>query len=269
MSQELLLSIDCGNTHTVIGLYDTDSTQKDRSCESDLLGHWRISTIPDRTEDELAVLIEGFLAFKGWDWLENIVGFSVASGVPQVTATLKMLGSRYFDFEPLFLEPGIKTGISILYDNPKEVGPDRIANAVGVHDLYGGPSIVADFGTGTTLDVVSSEAEYLGGTISPGVEISLDALVGKAAALHSIELKAPKSVIGKNTSDSLQSGMIYGFAAQVDGLVSRIIEEIGEASVVATGGLAPLIAPHSKMINEIEPWLTLHGLRLIWEMNCR
>ncbi len=270
MNKTLLLAIDCGNTQTVFGLYDTETADADsgsRTASSGLLGHWRTATVADRTEDELAVLIDSFLSFSGWSWLENLKGFSIASGVPQITASLRQLAERYFDFQPLILGPGIKTGISILYENPKEVGADRIANSVGVYDLYGGPSIVADFGTGTTLDVISKDGDYLGGSISPGVEISLEALIEKAAALFSVELIEPESPIGKNTRGALQAGTIYGFAAQVDGLVARMEKEIGKASVVATGGLAPLIAPHAETVEHIEPWLTLHGLRLIWEMN--
>lgn len=266
-NHSLLLTIDCGNTQTVFGLFDTNIDRENRNSEAGLLEHWRISTMADRTEDELAVLIDSFLDFGGWNWLENLTGFSISSGVPQVTANLRQLVNRYFEYEPVILGPGIKTGISILYDNPREVGADRIANSVGAFDLFDGPIIVADFGTATTLDVISEKGEYLGGSISPGIEISLEALVDKAAALFSVELKAPKSAIGKNTMDSLQAGTIFGFAAQVDGLIERIESEIGNAHIVATGGLAPLIAPHTKYIKTIEPWITLHGLRLIWEMN--
>jgi type III pantothenate kinase len=165
------------------------------------------------------------------------------------------------------IEPGIRTGISILYENPKEVGADRIANAVGAYDLYGGPTIVVDFGTATTCDAVSAEGEYLGGAIAPGIEISLDALFGRAAALRAVELTEPANVLGKSTVASIQSGTVYGFAAQVDGLCRRIEDELGECSVVSTGGLAGLIAPLSEMIEYEEPWLTLHGLRLIHRKN--
>ncbi len=271
MAKNLLLTIDCGNTQTVFGLYDAAKQPPDkpgsRKAEAGLLGHWRIRTVADRTEDELAVLIDNFLNSSGWNWLEDLIGFSIASGVPQLTAAYKMLGERYFGFSPLILQPGIKTGISILYENPKEVGADRIANAIGVYDLYGGPSIVADFGTGTTLDAINEEGDYLGGSISPGIEISLQALIEKAAALFAIELVAPESVIGKNTRSSIQAGTIYGFAAQVDGLVDRMETEIGKAAVIATGGLAEVISPHTQSVSHIEPWLTLHGLRLIWEIN--
>ncbi len=264
---ELLLTIDCGNTQTVFGLFEAETDLNNRTSETGLLGHWRISTIQERTEDELAVLIDGFLDFTGKDWLKHLSGFSIASGVPQVTANLRQLVGRYFNFEPLILGPGVKTGIDILYDNPKEVGADRIANAIGAHDLYDGACIVADFGTGTTLDVISESGQYLGGSISPGIEISLDALIDKAAALFAVEVKAPKSAIGKTTMSSLQSGIVYGFAGQVDGLIDRMKEEVGETKVIATGGLAPLIAPHTRNIDLVEPWITLHGLRVVWEMN--
>jgi type III pantothenate kinase len=177
---------------------------------------------------------------------------------------------RYFGFPALVVEPGVKTGMPILYENPKEVGADRIADAVGAYDLFGGPTVVVDFGTATTLEAISAHGEYLGGAILPGVEISLEALFGRAAALRKVELVEPRSVIGKNTIESIQSGALYGFAAQVDGIAERMVAELGDdVTVVATGGLAGLISPFSSTITEIEPWLTLHGLRLIFEKNRR
>jgi type III pantothenate kinase len=175
---------------------------------------------------------------------------------------------RWFDVTTVVIEPGVRTGLPILYDNPKEVGADRVANAVAAFDLYGGPTIVVDFGTATTLDVVSARGEYLGGAIVPGIEISLDALFARAAALRRVELvEAPRRVIGKSTVESLQSGAVYGFAGQVDGLVARFEAELGPSTIVATGGLAGLIAPASTTIQHHEPWLTLHGLRLVFERN--
>ena len=174
---------------------------------------------------------------------------------------------RYFGFAPLIVEPGVRTGMPILYDNPKEVGADRIANAVGAYDLYGGPTIIVDFGTATTFDAVSAKGEYLGGAIVPGVEISLDALFERAAALRRVELAEPRNVIGRSTVESLQSGAVYGFTSQVDGMCERFRDELGPVTVVATGGLATLIAPLSRSIEHHEPWLTLHGLRLIYERN--
>jgi type III pantothenate kinase len=174
---------------------------------------------------------------------------------------------QYFSVPTVVLEPGVRSGMPILYDNPKEVGADRIANAVGAYDLFGGPTIVVDFGTATTFDAVSAKGEYLGGAIVPGIEISLDALFGRAAALRRVELIEPRNVIGKSTVESIQSGAVYGFAALVDGLCARIEAELGECEVVATGGLSHLIAPLSEAIGHEEPWLTLHGLRIIFQRN--
>jgi len=184
-----------------------------------------------------------------------------------ITAAVREMCRRYFGFNAIVVEPGVKTGMPILYDNPKQVGPDRIADAVAAFDLYGGPTIVVDFGTATTLEAISEKGEYLGGAILPGIEISLDALYARAAALFRVELIEPRSVIGKNTGESIQSGAIYGFAGQVDGICARMMKELGEATVVSTGGLAGLISPFSEGIHYHEPWLTLHGLRLIFEKN--
>ena len=264
----MLLAVDSGNTQTVVGLYELDGGRPaaGRRPEDGLLDHWRVATQADRTSDEMAVLLQGFLSFRGYS-LDDVDGIAVSSGVPRVTASLRDLATRYLDFEPTVIEPGVRTGISILYENPKEVGADRIANAVAAFDLYGGPTIVADFGTATTCDAVSENGEYLGGAIAPGIEISMDALVGRAAALRAVELVEPKSVLGKSTVESIQSGAVYGFAAQVDGLCDRIEAELGECSVVSTGGLADLITPYSQRIQHVEPWLTLHGLRLVHEKN--
>ena len=184
-----------------------------------------------------------------------------------MTAELRQLTERYFSLPALVVEPGVRTGMPILYDNPKEVGADRIANAVGAFDLYGGPAIVVDFGTATTVEAVSGNGEYLGGAIFPGVEISLDALFERAAGLRRVELAPPKHVIGKSTVESIQSGAIYGFAAEVDGLVDRFAAELGECTIIATGGLAVTILPHSRTVQHYEPWLTLYGLRIIYERN--
>ncbi|MGH9117769.1 MAG: type III pantothenate kinase, partial [Acidimicrobiales bacterium] len=192
---------------------------------------------------------------------------ALCSSVPSITAGIREMTRRYFGFEALVIEPGVKTGMPILYENPKEVGADRIADAVAAYDLFGGPTIVVDFGTATTLEAISEAGEYLGGAILPGVDISLEALFGQAAALRKVELVEPRNVIGKNTIESIQSGAIYGFAAQVDGICERMMEEVGPAGVVATGGLAALIAPYTKSIQHHEPWLTLHGLRVIYEKN--
>jgi type III pantothenate kinase len=180
------------------------------------------------------------------------------------------MASRWFGSVPcVVLGPGVKSGMPILYENPKEVGADRIANAVGAFDLYGGPSIVVDLGTATTFDAVSAKGEYLGGAIAPGVAISLEALFEHAAALRRVEMVEPRSVIGRSTAEAVESGVLYGFAAQVDGLCQRFMEELGPSSVVATGGLSELIAPHARAVQHVEPWLTLHGLRIVYERNVR
>jgi type III pantothenate kinase len=248
----MLLTIDAGNTQTVVGLFRGH----------DLVDHWRIATVADRTSDELALMVQQFLGFHGFSFAapkldegelaplerQSITGVAICSGVPRVTA-------------------GVRTGMPILYDNPKEVGPDRIANAVGAYDLFGGPTIIVDFGTATTIEAVSAAGEYLGGAIFPGVEIAMDALFGRAAGLRRVELQPPKHVIGKSTAESIQSGTIYGFSAQVDGLVDRFVAELGECTVVSTGGLADLISPHARTVQHYEPWLTLYGLRIIFERN--
>ncbi|MBK9180272.1 MAG: type III pantothenate kinase [Acidimicrobiales bacterium] len=261
----MLLVIDVGNTQTVVGLYD----HRPATSARELLDHWRIATNAERTSDEYALLIQEFLAFHDYAFDEDVKGMAVSSVVPRVTAALREMADRYLGFSALVVEPGVRTGMPILYDNPKEVGADRIANAVGAFDLYGGPTIVVDFGTATTFDAISTKGEYLGGAIVPGIEISLDALFGRAAALRRVELVEPRNVIGKSTVESIQAGAVYGFAAQVDGLCARFERELGTCTVVATGGLAGLIAPLSKSIQHHEPWLTLHGLRLVFERNER
>ena len=255
----MLLAIDVGNTQTLIGLYGVGSAE--------LVDHWRISTNAERTSDEYALVVQEFLGFHGFSFADDIGGVALSSVVPRVTAALREMTMKYFCFAALVVGPGIRTGMPIRYDDPKEVGADRIANAVGAFDLFGGPTVVVDFGTATTFDAISDKGEYMGGAIVPGIEISLDALFEKAAGLRRVELIAPRNVIGRSTAESIQSGAIYGFAAQVDGIVERLEVELGTSSVVATGGLANLIAPHSRKIAHHEPWLTLHGLRLIYERN--
>jgi type III pantothenate kinase len=253
----MLLAIDAGNTETLIGLFDGPR----------LADHWRIMTIAERTSDELALMIQQFLGFHGFSFDAQVTGVAIASGVPRVTAALRDMTRRYFGYEALVVEPGVRTGMPILDDNPKEVGPDRIANAVGAYDQYGGPSIVVDFGTAITIEAVSERGEYLGGAIVPGIEISLDALFGRAAALRRVELVPPKNVIGKSTVESIQSGAVYGFTGQVDALVERFEAELGECAVVATGAHAELLMPYSRTIEHFEPWLTLQGLRIVFERN--
>ena len=252
----MLLAVDVGNTETVVGLYG----------DVELLDHWRIATNAERTGDEHAMLLTGFLSQHGLN-LDKVTGIAVSSTVPRLTATMQRMASRYLNVPTVILGPGTRTGMPILYEDPKEVGPDRIANAVAAYDLYGGPSIVVDFGTATTLDAVSAKGEYLGGAIFPGIEVSMDALFGRAAGLRKVELVPPRNVIGKSTVESIQSGAIHGFTGQVDHLVRCFVHELGECSVVATGGLASLISPLSTTIQHQEPWLTLYGLRIVYERN--
>jgi len=253
----VLLCIDVGNTQMVIGLFDGPQ----------LADHWRIATVAERTSDELALMIQQFLGFHGFAFDEAVTGVAICSGVPRVTAELREMTDRYFGYPALVLEPGVRTGMPILYDNPKEVGADRIANAVAAYDLYGGPSIVVDFGTANTIEAISAKGEYLGGALFPGIEISMDALFGRAAALRRVELVPPRHVIGKSTVESIQSGAVYGFSGQVDALVDRFQAELGECTVIATGGEAERIIPHSRTIQHHEPWLTIQGLRIVFERN--
>jgi type III pantothenate kinase len=250
----MLLTIDVGNTHTVVGCF----------AGARLVESWRVRTDSRATSDELGLLLHGLLA--GW---ERPAGISVCSTVPAVLGELRqLLARRYADVPAVVVEPGVKTGVPLLYDNPREVGADRIVNALAAFHLYGGPAVVVDFGTSTNFDVVSRRGEFLGGAIAPGIEISLDALAARGARLFKIELTRPRSVIGKSTVEALQSGVLYGFAGQVDGLVRRITAVLGpETTVVATGGLAPLVLAESETVQRYEPDLTLIGLRLVFERN--
>jgi type III pantothenate kinase len=253
----VLLAVDTGNTQTVVGLFDGP----------DLVSTWRLATNPDRTSDEHALVVSQLLDLEGYPADDVITGIAVASTVPALTSTLRAMTQRWFDVPTVVLEPGVKSGVAILADNPKEVGADRVANTVAVHTMFGGPAIVVDFGTSTNFDVVSVRGEYLGGAIVPGIEISLDALFARAAALRRVELVEPRSVIGKTTVECIQSGALYGYTDLVDGMCGRIEAELGECTVVATGGLSGLISPLSSSIDHHEPWLTLHGLRLVFERN--
>jgi type III pantothenate kinase len=234
----------------------------------ELLDHWRLATHAERTSDEYAMLLGQFLDLHDMAFDDDVTGIAVASVVPRVTAALREMSERYLGHPALIVETGVKTGMPILYENPREVGADRIADAVAAYDLFGGPTIVVDYGTATTIEAISEKGEYLGGAILPGIEISMDALFERAAGLRRAELVEPRSVIGRTTIESIQSGAIYGFAAQVDGMCRRVADELGgDATVVATGGLSGLMARYTPSIQHHEPWLTLHGLRLIYQRN--
>ncbi|MGH9081829.1 MAG: type III pantothenate kinase [Acidimicrobiales bacterium] len=278
----MLLAIDVGNTETVIGLYTLTPQEgasfppgdagfgigAERQPVHGLTHHWRLSTVPARTPDEYAVLLTQILDLEGIDIGVTVGGVAVCSSVPAVTGHLRQMAARWLgDIPCVVLGPGVRSGMPILYDSPKEVGADRVANAVGAFDLYGGPCVVVDLGTATTFDAISAGGEYLGGAITPGVAISLEALFEHAAALRRVELVEPGAVIGRSTAESIQSGVLYGFAAQVDGLCRRFLDELGPATVVATGGLSDLVAPHAESVDHVEPWLTLHGLRVVYGRN--
>ncbi|MCD0452277.1 type III pantothenate kinase [Actinocorallia sp. API 0066] len=258
----MLLTIDVGNTHTVLGLFEGD----------EVIEHWRINTDPRRTADEIAVVLQGLVTQSPLLVDTDISGIALCSTVPSVLHEMREMCRRYYgDVPAVIVEPGVKTGVPVRMDNPKEVGSDRIVNSLAAIHLYGGPAIVVDFGTATTFDCISAKGEYVGGAIAPGIEISIDALSSRGAQLHKIELVRPRHVIAKNTVEALQSGIIFGFAGQVDGLVDRMAEELyenpDEVKVIATGGLAPLVLEEARSIDAFEPWLTLHGLRLIYERN--
>lgn len=256
-SDRILLAIDVGNTETVLGVF--------RGAR--LAHQWRVATQGERTADELAVLFGSFLGLEGLDLASGVDDVALASGVPAQTQAVRQMVSRYAGFQPLVVGPGTRTGISIQYDNPRDVGADRIANAVAAHELWGGPVVVVDFGTATTFDVVSAGAEYLGGVIFPGLGISAGALFGRAARLPRVEIAPPRSIVARSTVESIQAGLVYGTASMVDGVVGRIQGEIGPCTVAATGGLADLVVEHCASVRHREPALTLHGLRLIHERN--
>lgn len=259
----MLLAIDVGNTNIVLGVF--------RGADSELLHSWRIATLRERTADELGILVTSLCAHHQIA-RADITGIVMASVVPPLSGTMAVMAANYFGREPLTVEPALNGGMPILYDNPHEVGADRVVNGIAAYEEYGRttlrPVIVVDFGTATTFDAISSHGEYLGGVICPGPQISADALFQRAARLPRIDVRKPERVIGRNTVASMQAGLFWGYVDMVEGLVRRMREELGgDAVVVATGGLAVLVAPETALIDHVDPELTLRGLRIVWQRN--
>ncbi|MUL41853.1 type III pantothenate kinase [Streptomonospora sp. PA3] len=258
----MLLAIDVGNSHTVLGLFDDEL----------LVEHWRVSTEARRTADEWAVVLHGLIGGSSIIGSGEVHGISLCCSVPSVQHEMREMFRRHFgDVPAVIVEPGVKTGVPVRMDNPKEVGSDRIVNALAAVQQYGGPAVVVDFGTATTFDAVSAKGEYVGGAIAPGIDISVEALSRRGAQLHMVELVKPRSVVAKNTTEALRSGIVFGFAGQVDGIVDRMAQELtddaDDVTVVATGGLAPMVVDECETVDVHEPWLTLIGLRLVYERN--
>ncbi len=257
----MLLAIDVGNTNIVLGVFDGAS----------LVQSWRLQTLRERTADELGLLVDGLFAHSRIERVQ-IRGVIIGSVVPPLTGTMGAMAQRYFGVTALIVEPGVNTSMPILYENPAEVGADRIVNAIAAWDRFGTsgarPLIVLDFGTATTLDAISAKGEYLGGAICPGVQISADALFQRAARLPRIDVRKPARIVGRTTVGAMESGLFYGYVGMVEGLLRRMGDEMGgNALCIATGGLAPVIAPETPLIQYVDPDLTLHGLRIVWERN--
>ncbi|MEW5958873.1 MAG: type III pantothenate kinase [Chloroflexota bacterium] len=254
----MLLTIDIGNTNITFGLYDETSTLK---------YHWRIKTDHDRLADEYGIMILGMMRHEGLKY-EQVKGVALASVVPPLTQVFVRMVERYIKLTPLVVEVGVKTGVQIRYDSPRDVGADRIVDAVAAYRLYGGPACIVDFGTATTFDAISAKGEYLGGAIAPGMGIAAEALFSRTSKLPRVDLVRPPKAIGANTVHAMQSGLIFGYVALVEGMVARFRAELGEQMrVIGTGGLVRIIAPETRVIEVVNPWLTLEGLRLVWEMN--
>ena len=275
----MLLALDVGNTNTVLGLYKLDGASgspapgtgpgsgREGSEKPELAAHWRVTTHHHQTADEYGVLFVNLFEMNGFT-PSHVHHIIISSVVPPVESTLRHVCERYFKVQPLFVEPGIKTGMPVLVDNPAELGADRLVNAIAAFERYGGPCVIVDFGTATTFDVVSAKGEYLGGAIAPGIGISADALFARAARLGRVDIKRPPKVIGTNTVTHIQSGLYYGYIGLVDGIIERIVAELGtQPRVIATGGLARQISPDSRFISEIDDMLTLDGLLILFERN--
>ena len=252
----MLLVVDVGNTQTHLGTFEGP----------ELVEHWRFATVRTSTADELGAALRNLLELRGLSF-DHLDASIVSSTVPQLRPEWSEMAARYLGHPLLVVGAGLKTGMAIRYDNPREIGPDRLVNAVAGYEKVGGACVVVDFGTAVTHDVVSASGEYLGGVIFPGVEISLEALTERAAALPKVDLTEPRGVLGKSTVDAIRSGILYGYAGMVDGILERLGEEVGEARAIGTGGLAGAIVPYCKRIDEVDELLTLTGLRLVWERN--
>ena len=257
----MLLAIDAGNTNIVLGVFDGET----------LVQSWRLQTLRERTSDELGLLVDGLFAHSKIERVQ-VRGVILGSVVPPLTPTLRAMTQRYFGVTALSIEPGVETGMPILYENPAEVGADRIVNGVAAYEKFGRgagrPLIVVDFGTATTLDAITAQGEYLGGAICPGVQISADALFQRAARLPRIDVRKPARIVGRTTVGAMESGLFYGYVGMVEGLVRRMTDELGGSAIsVATGGLADVIAPETPVIHHVDPDLTLHGLRIVWQRN--
>ena len=253
----MLLCIDIGNTNIMLGVFEKE----------DLGPHWRLSTDHDRMPDEFAMQLINLLTYANIA-MDDITGIAIASGVPTLTSRWQRLCHRYFNIDPMIVSGRMHTGLTILYDNPDSVGADRVVDAVAAYNRYGGPLCIVDFGTATTFEAITADGEYLGGAISPGIGVAAEALALRAARLPEVDIIRPPSVIGRNTVHSMQSGLLFGYVSLVEGMVTRFKNELGtDTTVVATGGLAPLVAAETDIIDIISPWLTLDGLRMLYEMN--
>ncbi len=263
----MLLVLDVGNTNTVLGVFEAGPAEPGGARYTRLIANWRVSTTKTQTVDEYGVLFRNLFAMNGLE-VGSVQGIVISSVVPPLDSTLREVCEQYFQSRPLFIEPGVKTGMPVHYDNPAEVGADRIVNSVAAFEKFGGPCIIVDFGTATTFDVVSKKGEYLGGVITPGIGISADALFTRTARLPRVDVRKPPRVLATNTVNSVQSGLYYGYLGLIDGILERLISELGDnVMVVATGGLATLMGGGSKYIREIDDLLTLEGLRIIYERN--